>query len=150
MKLGGIYSRFKGINFPASGLGLPSLTRQDLESLAATASRMDLARFSFVRTAAGLRKLQNQLHRLRRSELYCKSRLCPLSGTFLSYSLVRRESLEWKKQCERWAGERKPRFVASNHSNLIFAEFFVQPDFSLGTFPTTIRRSLERAHSGRC
>jgi pyruvate kinase len=51
----------KGINLPDSDLRLPALTTKDLEDLPFIAAHADLVGYSFVRSAANVRELQQRL-----------------------------------------------------------------------------------------
>ena len=59
----------KGINLPESILNLPSLTKEDLEHLPFIAANADVLGYSFVRTPADIRSLQNRLSRLERKDI---------------------------------------------------------------------------------
>ena len=59
----------KGINLPDSHLRLPALTEADLEALPFIARHADLVGYSFVRSAADVRELQNRLEELGGSQL---------------------------------------------------------------------------------
>jgi pyruvate kinase len=55
----------KGLNFPATDLGLLPLTAEDRRSLDFIASRVDLIGYSFVRSGADVRLLQDELAKRR-------------------------------------------------------------------------------------
>lgn len=59
----------KGINVPKTSLNLPSLTSRDLELLPFAVKNADIIGYSFVRTAADVQELYNQLDALNATDL---------------------------------------------------------------------------------
>ena len=54
---------YKGINFPDSDLGLPAITRKDIEDLDFIAEHADMIGFSFVHRPSDIEQLQTELAR---------------------------------------------------------------------------------------
>ena len=61
--------RDKGMNIPGQDLGLPSLTKKDIENLEFVCSRADIVGYSFVNTAEDVRDLYDRLDQLGATEL---------------------------------------------------------------------------------